>query len=253
MVKRKDMLKALSAVLVTLYTKYSLLMPGMDGEMPVAELFLQNVFSGNQSREHTKIVIAMFGLLEIVIFNLLFGAHVYRDLYENSAYIFVREKSRRKWFAGKTGEVLLYSALYNILFIGITFGLCAVRSGQRIDFMAVKVAVLTYVLITLFAFWTTLLINLTAMGTGVTVSFIINYILLTFMSLFAIEFEKIPVINRFRVLLSLNPVVNVTINWSTDIGSGRWPVLYFVVLCVLTYAVGCVFLQRLDISVKNRD
>lgn len=225
MVKRKDMLKALSAVLVTLYTKYSLLMPGMDGEMPVAELFLQNVFSGNPSREHTKIVIVMFGLLEIVIFNLLFGAYVYRDLYENSAYIFVREKSRRKWFAGETGEVLLYSALYNILFIGIT----------------------------LFAFWTTLLINLTAMGTGVTVSFIINYILLTFMSLFAIEFEKIPVINRFRVLLSLNPVVNVTINWSTDIGSGLWPVLYFVALCVLTYAVGCVFLQRLDISVKNRD
>lgn len=253
MVKRKDVLKALSAVPITLYTKYSLLLPGTDGEMPVAELFLQNVFSGNPSREHTKIVIVMFGLLETIIFNLLFGTHAYRDLYENSAYIFVREKSRRKWFAGKTGEILLYSALYNFLFIGITFGLCVVHSGKRVDPVAVKVVALTYVLVTLFAFWMTLLINLTAMGTGVTVSFLINYVLLSLLSLFAVEFEKMPVMNRFRVLLRLNPVVNVTINWSNDVGSGLWSVLYFVVLCVLTYGVGCACLQRLDISVKHRD
>lgn len=253
MVKRKDILKVMSIILITLFRKYNLFLPRVGEELPIAELFLQNIFSGNPSRKETGIIVVMFGLLEIVIFNLLFGSYIYHDLYENSAYIFVRQKSRKSWFAGKSIELFIYSAVYNLLFIGITFGLCVVYSTQRIDVTAIKIAALTYILITLFTFWTTLLINLTAIAVGAATSFIINYAALTFLSLFAVEFETIPILNHFSILLKFNPVANVTINWNNEIGSGLWSVIYFIVLCTLTSAAGSILITRIDISVKNKE
>ena len=253
MVNRKDILKVMSIILITLYRKYNLLLYGIEKDMPIAELFLQNIFSGNPSRKDTDIIVVMFGLFETVIFNLLFGSYIYHDLYENSAYIFVRQKSRKSWFARKSMELLLYCIFYNFLFIGITFGLCVSYSNQKIDFTAVKILILTYVFITLFTFWTALLVNITAMVAGATTSFIATYIVLTFFSAIAVEFEAIPIINRFPILLKLNPVANVIINWNDEIGSGLQPVVYFIILCVLTCAVGCILVSRLDISIKNRE
>lgn len=253
MVKRKDILKAMSIVLITLFRKYNLFLPRMGADLPVAELFLQNIFSGNPSRRETHVIMVMFGLLEIVIFNLLFGSYIYHDLYENSAYIFVRQKSRESWFAKKSMGLFMYSSIYGFLFIGITFCLCAIYSAQGIDATAVKIVILTYILICLFTFWTTIMINLTAVFLGAASSFIFNYTVLTFLSLFAVKFETIPIVNHFPILLKLNPVANVTINWNNEIGSGLQPIIYFIALCTLTCAAGSRIIAHIDISVKNKE
>lgn len=253
MVKSNDILKVMSIIPVTFFRKCNLLLSGREENLPVAELFLQNIFSGNPSREKTAIVMVMFGLLEITIFNLLFGLHIYHDLYENSIYIFVRQKSRKIWFAKKSVELLILSAIYNFLFIGITFLLCVLYSSQGVDFVAIKIVILTYILISLFTFWTTLLINIVAMLVGATVSFILNYIILTFFSVLAISFESIPVINQFPILLKLNPIANVTINWNDGIGRGIQPAVYFAVLCILTYIAGSILVSKIDISIESKE
>ena len=247
MIKRRDLLKILPIIFITLYRSYNLLLSGMGRTLPIAELFLQNIFSGNPSRKETKVVMVLFGMMEIVVFNLLYGSLIYRDLYESSAYIFVRQKSRRRWFAGKSLELLAYSAVYNLLFIGITFGLCVWRSEQRLDAVAVKIVILTYILATLFTFWTTLLINLTAILAGAAMSFVINYVVLSLLSLFAVGFETISIVNKFPLLLKLNPVANVTINWKCDMESAALSVMYFVVLCVLTCMGGSMVIAHKDI------
>lgn len=253
MVKSNDILKVMSIIPLTFFRKFNLLLSGLGKNIPVAELFLQNIFSGNPSRKETAIIMVMFGLLEITIFNLLFGLHLYHDLYENSIYIFVRQKSRKIWFAKKSVELLILSAIYNFLFIGITFLLCVLYSSQGIDFVAIKIVILTYLLISLFTFWTTLLINIVAMLVGATVSFILNYIILTFFSVLAINFESVPVINQFPILLKLNPIANVTINWNDGIGSGIQPTVYFAVLSILTYIAGSILISKIDISIENKE
>lgn len=247
MVKRRDSLKIMIIIFITLYRQYSLLLPRAGRTLPVAEFFLQRILSGNPSRSETKVAVVLFGMLEIVVFNLLYGSLIYRDLYENSAYIFVRQRSRRRWFVARSLELLAYGAVYALLYIGITFALCAGYSDQRVDAVAIKIVILTYILITLFTFWTTLLINLAAILVGTATSFVINYVLLSFLSLFAVEFETIPIVNRFPLLLRLNPVANVTIYWNYEIGSTLQPIVYFVILCILTCVGGSMIIAHKDI------
>ena len=133
MVSKSNVLKTLIIIPIVFFRKSNLLLAGNGTDMPIAELFLQNMFSGNPSRTETNIVIVMFGLMEVIVFNLLFGTYIYHDLYENSIYIFIRQKSRIKWFINRSFQLFAYSAVYNILFILSTFLLCVVYSNQEID------------------------------------------------------------------------------------------------------------------------
>lgn len=253
MTKRQDFIKILSIIPIVFYRKYDLLLPGAGRRLPVAELFLQNIFSGNPSRQDTDIIVVVFGLLEVIVFNLLFGTHISYDLYENSVYVFVREKSRNRWFLRKTAELFWFSAIYNLLFTGLTFYLCVMYSELSIDMTACRVFVITYILMTLFAFWSTLLINLFAVFVGSTSAFMINYVILILLSSVAIGFESIPVWNRYPILLKLNPVSNVTLRWNDGMGKGLLPAVYFMILCMLTYMAGSIFISKKDISIENKE
>lgn len=253
MIKYTDVIKTLSIIPIIFFRKSNLLLPGIGTDLPIAELFLQNIFSGNPSRIDTNIVIVMFGLMEVIVFNILFGAYIYHDLYENSVYIFTRQTSRKKWFLQRSMELFFYSAVYTALFIGTTFFLCMFYSDHRIDLMAIHILVITYILILLFVFWTTLIINILAVYMGAAGSFIINYIGLLIFSVLAINHETIPIINRCPILLTLNPVTNVTIYWNDGIGGGLYPAIYFLVLIILSCLTGIIIITRIDISIENKE
>lgn len=253
MLRKTDIYKVLTILVIVFFRRSNLLLPGINMETPVAELFLQNIFFGNPSREDTDVALAMFGMLEVIIFNLLFGAHIYRDLYENSIYIFVRVRSRSKWFFRKVVELFLYSGMYHLLFLGSTFWLCANYSEKPVDAVAVRMLIITFVMLQLFTFWSTLCINLVAVCVGTIKSFMLNYIALTVFSAWAIKFEAIPLLNRFPILLQLNPVANVIVNWSSGLGTGLVPAVYFLVIIFLTYKLGVRLISGLDISITNKE
>ena len=86
MVSKSNVLKTLIIIPIVFFRKSNLLLAGNGTDMPIAELFLQNMFSGNPSRTETNIVIVMFGLMEVIVFNLLFGTykycfHINRDIF----------------------------------------------------------------------------------------------------------------------------------------------------------------------------
>lgn len=253
MIKRNDILKVMSIIPIIFFRKFNLLLPGSGTTFPIAEFFLQSIFSGNTLRRETDAMVVMYGLLEVTIFNLLFGAYLYQDLYENSIYIFIRQKSRSGWFARKTAELFCFSMGYVFLWIGSTFLLCVLHTGQSADAATIRVFVVTYVVVTLYSFWTTLLINVIAVFTGATASFIIYYIISGILSVLAINFEDTPIISRFPVLLRLNPIANVTVNWNEGLGKGMMPAVYFVVLCAFTYIIGNILINKMDISIKNKE
>jgi hypothetical protein len=255
MLRKSSIIKTLSILPIVFFRKSNLLIYGYryNATIPIAELFLQNMFSGNPSRMHTNIVIVMFGLVEVIVFNLLFGTYIYRDLYENSIYIFVRQKSRGKWFHNRSAQLFVYSAVYHGLFVFLTFLLCMRYSNQRVDIVAIRVVLTTYILIQLFAFWTTLVINLLAVRLGATASFIVNYVVLLVLSMVALNHEKIPVIKDIPFVLSLNPVANVTINWNDGIGKGLFPAVYFIILITITMILGGIMISKTDISLENKE
>lgn len=255
MISRISIYKLLAILPITAFRKINLLLPrqAYGAELSVAELFLQNVFSGSPSRTHANIVIVMFGLFEVVIFNILFGSLFYRDFFDNSIYIFVRQKSRLRWYINRLWQLTLFSMIYNTIFIGITFVLSARYSKFGIDKEALYMFLLAFVMVFLFSLWTTILINLISIKTGSVLSFITNYIALTVCSFLAIFHEKVPIVRNIPILLALNPVANVTINWGDGIGKGLLPSVYFIIIILITTILGYMVISRTDISLENKE
>lgn len=253
MFNKKNLLKILIFIPIVLFRKIDVIFSRMRFDIPVAEFFVQNMFSGNPSRQNTNLTLVMFGLFEIILFCLLFGEYIYKDLFGSGVYIIVRQKSRLKWFLRRCAELFIISILFSIVFVGINFIIGLWFSRYSIDYMAIKVLVLTLILVSLFSFWQVLMINLVAIGFGSTISFSINYIILTVLSLLAVSYEKIPIIRNFPLLLKLNPVSNVTINWFAEWGETLMPVLYFIALLALSIFIGNRVIKSIDISLKNNE
>lgn len=253
MLRKSDILKCLSILPILFVCKSSMFIDDRNAIEPVAELFLKNIFTGNPSRTETDIVTVMFDLIELVLFNLLYGAYIYRDLYENSVYIFVRQRNRAKWFRQRLMELFGYCVVYNTIFLGTIFALSVFWSNYAVDNVAINAFVSTYVMLLMFSYWTTVVINILAVRFGSTFSFIICYVGMLILSLLAINHEKIPVIGRFDFLLKFNPLANVIVRWNDGIGQGLYPAMYFVILIVITILVGKVVVERMDIGLENRE
>ena len=253
LITKTDILKVFLVLPLVFIRKISMILSDINIDMPIAELFLQNMFSGSPSRIETNVVMVMFGMVEIVVFNLLFGMYIYRDLYENCIYIFTRQRSRTRWFINRSVQLLLFCLLYVFLFVGITFLLSAIHSDYSIDLMAVKIVILTTILVTLFTYWVTVVVNLVAIKTGSTIAFLSCNIVLTILSALAVAHEKIPVIKNLSLLLFINPVANVTINWNANLGDNLMNIIYFLVLITLTLGIGAYLISSMDISLENKE
>lgn len=250
---KSDIIKCFTILPILLIRRAGLLAIGRKMEMPIAELFLQEIFSGNPSRIHTNIVMVMFGMFEIIVFNLLFGNYLYRDMYENTDYIFVRYPNRKKWFFLHAKRLALYTTLYVCLFLGITFGLCVNFSTGEIDETAIWVLLITYIMLCLFTYWTTIIINLLSMHLGATMAFISLYIVMVVLAALAIGHEKIPLINQCPLLLKLNPIANVVIQWESGSKESLFHAVYFICLISITLCVGSIFVKRIDIGLINKE
>ena len=248
-----DIIKCFTILPILLIRRAGLLAIGRKMEMPIAELFLQEIFSGNPSRMHTNIVMMLFGMFEIVVFNLLFGNYLYRDLHENADYIFVRYPNRIKWFCLRAKRLVLYTTLYVFLFLGITFVLCVNFSSGAIDETAIWVLFITYIMLCLFTYWTTLIINLLSMYLGSTMAFISLYVVMVVLAALAIGHEKIPVINQCPLLLKMNPIANVVIQWESGSKESLFHAVYFICWIIITLCVGSIFVKQIDIGLNNKE
>jgi len=65
------------------------------------------------------LILAANSIYFIVLFHILFGTYIYKDFISNGAYIFTRLKSRKTWFYRKSFEIIKFSMIYSILFVGL--------------------------------------------------------------------------------------------------------------------------------------
>lgn len=247
------MLKVMSIIPILFFRKFELLLPGRNENVQVAELFLQNMFCGNPNRTETKVVVVVFGLLEVTVFNILFGTFIYRDFYDESIYIFTRYKSRWQWHKDKLIQLGGYCALYTALMVMIVFCLCLNCSAFRVDREAVRVLFLSFILLFLFSYWNTLVINYLSVCLGATKSFVFDYLTLLVLSMLAVNYEKLPVVGQFTWGLKLNPVANVVLNWQENFQADIFPMGYFVVLIMITVLCGTKIIRECDIGLENKE
>ena len=249
---KKSIYKTLLAIPITAlhYITYLFDM-GNKSKVPIAEMFLQFIFSGNPDRQNDNFFMTVAGLLEIIIFNLLFGTYMYHDLDTGSIYVIIRQKSRLKWYLIKSFQVFFFCTLYIIFYLGSVFLLCVFNSAFSIDKTAIGILFISVVIISLFTFISTLLINLCALRLGSNFGFIIIYAAISALTGLAIFYEKIPVLNKLHFALKFNPMANVVINWGISGQDTIFSVSYLLILTIFVLINGYCIIEKLDIGIRD--
>lgn len=252
MIIRRKLYFILLVIPITLFHHADKLIGGSISA-PIAEMFLQSLFSGNPERADTSFVMTLVGMFEITIFNLFLGTYIYDDLCIGGIYVLSRYKNRAGWLIRKTLDILAFSALYIFIYIVTIFLLCIFESSSPIDFLSVKIVIITFILFTFFTFTSTFAINVISVKHGSNFGFFIVYTFLTISTGIAISYDKMPLLSRFKILFTLNPMVNVVINWDISDGKTIMSIGYFILMIIALWIISLIYINRLDIGLRDTE
>ena len=70
------------------------------------------------------------GCIVPLMFAVLWGTYFYHDLQIGSVYIFTRQKSRIKWYVKHCLSLVMYCAVYSILFTAVKYIICFGSSSE---------------------------------------------------------------------------------------------------------------------------
>ncbi|GHU43444.1 hypothetical protein FACS1894111_09050 [Clostridia bacterium] len=250
---KKNLMKALLAIPVTLVHHIMELHNYQATHAPVAELFMEHLFSGSPSRTTDDIVMNVIGLFEILIFNLIFGTFLYHDLNTNGIYAIARQKGRHTWYFRKVAELFLYTVIWVSGYLTSVLLLSSYTTSLSIDSVAVTMFVTTLIILTFFAFVITLLINLCAIRFGSNFGFVIVYLALILLTGLAIINEKIPFLKNLPLLLKLNPMANAVVNWDLSGSKTLFACIYFFAFSLLAVLIGLRYIAKMDIGIQDRE
>lgn len=211
-------------------------------------------------------------LICFFIFLFMYIQFLYKDFISSAVYIFIRQKSRTRWYCVKSarllGSAFVYYALY--FFTGFAFyllcaanasggtpGLSGIPSGQLCK-TAVLCLTLT-VLYSLFSFFFLLILNLLA----IVFNMVCGYIAVSLSALFFMVsscLAKAPYAPAFK----LNPVVQLIPDWHSKnmfaappVKISNFPisfsVIYLLLLCTAAFFAGAVIIKRTDITLDTKD
>jgi hypothetical protein len=121
--KKKNLLSLLIIIPVTVVFNYTLLWPGESSSL--SQMLVSNLYDVKSIYEEKTLILAANSIYFIVLFHILFGTYIYKDFISNGAYIFTRLKSRKTWFYRKSFEIIKFSMIYSILFVGTLLALCS--------------------------------------------------------------------------------------------------------------------------------
>jgi hypothetical protein len=250
---RINILKLAAVIPITIIHHGSFLWNRNISNQSVVEEFVQNLFSGSLEREADNLFLVIIGLFEITIFNFLFATFIYKDIHISGIYIFTRQKNRLHWFGNKAFELLFYALTFVTLYLVTILLLSTWTTKQSINFIAMEILFTSIILLTLFTFFSTLLINILALHFGSSIAFIGVYMCLTILTGAAIVNDNITFLNKHPIFLKLNPMANILINWGITGSDTIFSIVYYVILTTLLMMTGMVYISHIDIGLIDKE
>ncbi len=248
---KRNLLKMLVVIPMILIYRPFLFFDRITNDNTVFGTFLSEIFGGSYDRNTSNFSLSVESLMQIVLFNLFFGMYLYKDLHQCSEYIFTREITRNQWFKKRCTQLFFYSTVYTFIYISL-FGIAScLATSKPIDSESVLIIGMTYIILCLFTYVTTFLINLVSIFKGSSIGFFVIYIGIIFFTHLAIIFEQIPVLGMFDALLYLNPMVHVIVSWDYSSASMWGGLLYYIVFSIIITLVGMKMINQIDIGIKG--
>lgn len=181
-----------------------------------------------------------------LMFALIWGIYFYRDLQIGGVYIFVRQKSRLKWYWKRCLSIFIYCVVYTLLFVFIKDILCFGFSSKIFDKNNI-ISVLKICLSSLqIGLICAVIINFFAIFFGSNIGYLLGIII--DLSLLGAGF-----LFRFStsVYASVNPFTAYIRSFESDFNIIE--LIIQTMSIVLTFTLGYYAVKKMDIGLVNKE
>lgn len=221
------------------------------GQYDFLESYKMNLFGGALDRTRNDLLVCVDSFIPVILFLFLFGGYLYQDLKIDGIYVFTRNNNRRKWFFQKCMNIAGYTFLY-MCFFQIFSIFTAIHISRRLpNKEGIIFGISVTLMFTLYTYFFTLGINLLAVYVGEKTAFVCMVFLQFCFAEFAIEFERIPIINNFPMLLKLNPAANFICSW--NVNTAIFSIMYFFIFIVIIEIVGVFIIENTDLGITDKE
>lgn len=255
-IKKKGIAKLLLVIPASGITYLSDLIIHLSGgkiseELDCEGLLLSLVFNNLEKKEDASLRVALFALAIPTLFNILYGAYIYKDLQQNNLYYFARFKSRARWFCGSVSRLLLGAVWYCSFWVLLAFFLSLANTDTELNAENIRLFLICLLTVISYTVITSLMINLLSFYLGSAVSFVLIYLLVIGLFYLCFTSQQITVFGIHADLSKLNIVMCTILSWSQEIDySGLCVSSVYMVLLIFALAR---IVARTDVGLKDKE
>lgn len=219
---------------------------------------MQELLYGTNMSEEAAWTVCLLGITGSIIFSVLYGTYLYRQIDIQGIFYFVRQPSRKKWLIRSTFHLFLITFLWSFLQVMGAFAVAAVFTKAVIDIQVAGLFAMLLLMIAAFNFFVVYMVNLFSIRYGSVISFIIVYLLLLMSFVIRSSLE-----HKYPVAYFLPTEVHfwewneeISLNIGGLLALNKNIIISFFVL--LLYIFGLVFaayarVDYWDIGLENRE
>lgn len=217
------------------------------------DFFIFSTFDMQSILENKSLILTMFNVALIIVFNLFFGTTIYREFADNGVYLFTRIRDRKKWFFKKAMKIVFYSGIYSLLYLIVTLCLCMIHKGQLLSWSVVPIFVLMWFALSVVTILTTMIINFFSIFHGEQVGFIVGYSVFIVFIMLALNFDDIYILGSIYYLSFWNPVNVLSLYLLDNLWHQIFVVLYNIGIVGGLFIYIAKKINKMDIAIHSKE
>lgn len=252
-----DYKKCLWAVLLAILVNIDCLRPEEDGmlEGDLNYFFLNSFFDLRtyESGGHAILLLSFMSLSFILIFSILCGMDIYKELFGSGIYVIIRVKNKKRWIYSLIWSLAGKTLVFSLLYAMTTWLLQKNYTGMKGD----KSSVFAFVLAVAFLFFTSFFIAFTINYLSICVNTRVGVFggvaILLLMVMYTLFYEKLPVIGTVYNLRYLVPVYVCNLFYEDSMMKFVCVFGYYITILLLGFCYFATKVETLDIKLLNED
>jgi len=226
---------------------------GLEGDL---NSFFLNSFFDVRSYDgtgHTILIMSFMSLSFILIFSILCGMDIYRELYSSGVYVIIRVKSKKKWIGSLIRNLAQKAFLFSLLYAVTTWILQKHYTQMDADRDSVFAFALAVVFLFFMTFFIALVINYLSIRVNSRVGAFGGVGILLLMLIYILFYDKIPVLRAISDLRYLAPIYVCNLFYDKSILKAVLVLSYYICILLLSSFYFVSRVEMLDIKLINED
>lgn len=252
-----DYKKCLWAIPLALLVNIECLRPEAEGALDgdLNYFFLNSLFDV-QSYEgggSTILVLSFMSMSFILIFSMLCGMDIYKEMYSSGIYAMIRVKSKEKWIASLIAMLAGKTVIFSLLYAIVDWLLQRYYTGMGGDTRSFFAFGLAVAFLFFSSFLVALIINFFSIVINTRSGILAGVVVFSLLILFILFYEKIPIIGVVYNFRFIDPLYMCNLFYEESKVRVGLTLLYYLSILIVC---SCYFVHKvktLDIKLLNED